>query len=206
MVEDDGFINETPENWFFGQDNTGDMRLPHNISATWERAAKMGQVLVVTADGSIDCSASPSEQEEVVAQLHYCEAVAAIGALAKGGAFVLKVCISLARSDVSRYACLHQHKPLTHTHTHTHTHTQMITLFEHSSICLVHLLSGVFEYTSICKPTMSNPGNSETYIVCKGFKGVDEQYKLTLLSFTGKVYILKHRQCSLSYRRYLLLS
>jgi hypothetical protein len=37
---------------------------------------------------------------------------------------------------------------------------------------------------------MSTPGNSETYIVCKGFKGVDEQYKRKLLHFTGKVYIL----------------
>ena len=102
MVEDDRFINETPENWVFGEGNSGDMRLPHNISATWERAAKMGQVLLVTADGSIDCSASPSEQEEVVAQLHYCEAVAAIGALAVGGAFVLKVCISLPRCQHMR--------------------------------------------------------------------------------------------------------
>ena len=130
MVEDDGFINETPEHWFWGEDNSGDMRLPHNITATWERAKQMGQVLLVTADGSIDCSGSPNEQEELVAQLHYCESVAAIGALAIGGAFVLK----------------------------------MFTLFEHSSIALVYLLSCLFEETSICKPTMSTPGNSETYI------------------------------------------
>ena len=128
MVEADGFINETPENWFFGQDNSGDMRLPHNISATWGRADTMGQVFLVTADGGIDCAGSPNEQEEVSAQLHYCEAVTAIGALAVGGAFVLKVCISLARSDLSAYAYLHQHTPLTHTHTHTHTHTDVYPL------------------------------------------------------------------------------
>ncbi len=120
MVEDDAFMNKnSPENWFFGKGNSGDMRLPHNISATWERAEKMGNILLVTADASIDCSASPSEQEELVAQLQYCEAVAAIGALAVGGAFVLKVCISLARLDLSTYAYLHKHTPLTHTHTHT---------------------------------------------------------------------------------------
>jgi len=84
MVEDDGFINETPEHWFFGSDNSGDMRLPHNIAATWERAGKMGPVLLVTADGSIDCSDRPNDQEEVVAQLHFCETVAAVGALAVG--------------------------------------------------------------------------------------------------------------------------
>jgi cap2 methyltransferase len=130
IIDDDGFISETLEHWFFGEDNTGDMRLPHNITATWERAKQMGQILLVTADGSIDSSCSPAEQEEQNAQLHYCECVAAVGALAVGGAFVLK----------------------------------MYTLFEHSSIALVYLLSCLFEETSICKPTMSTPGNSETYI------------------------------------------
>jgi hypothetical protein len=38
MVEDDVFINETPENLFFGRDNRGDMCLPQNISGTWERS------------------------------------------------------------------------------------------------------------------------------------------------------------------------
>jgi hypothetical protein len=33
----------------------------------------MGPVDLVTADGSIDCSGSPNEQEEIVAQLHFCE-------------------------------------------------------------------------------------------------------------------------------------
>ena len=69
---------------------------------------------------------------------------------------------------------------------------KMLTLSEHSSISLVHLMSGLFEYTSICKPTMSTPGNSETYIVCRGFKGIEESYKLTLLSFTGKEWPQSH--------------
>ena len=51
IVEDDAFINETRKHWFFGDDDSGDMRLPHNISATWERARQMGPVMLVTADG-----------------------------------------------------------------------------------------------------------------------------------------------------------
>jgi hypothetical protein len=86
--------------------------------------------------------------------LHYCESVAAVGALEVGGSFVLK----------------------------------MFTLFESCSIGLIHLLSGLFDHTSICKPTMSTPGNSETYIVCKGFRGITEEYKNALLSFTGEVW------------------
>lgn len=32
---------------------------------------------------------------------------------------------------------------------------------------------------------MSTPGNSETYLVCKGFKGIEEDFKLALLNETG---------------------
>ena len=151
QVEDDAFINETREHWYFGRDNSGDMRLPINIAGTWEKIKEKGPVMLVTADGSIDCSGAPDEQEAMVAQLHFCEAVAALGALDKGGSFVLK----------------------------------MFTLGEHSSICLVYLLSCFFDETSVCKPTMSTPGNSETYIVCKGFRGISEEYKLALLKHTG---------------------
>ena len=46
---------------------------------------------------------------------------------------------------------------------------KMFTLFEHSSICLVYILKCLFECVVINKPIMSTPGNSETYIICKGF-------------------------------------
>jgi len=152
IVDDDAFINETSTHWFFGKDDSGDMRLPENIFATWERAAKMGPVMLVTADGSVDSSHDPNNQEEVTAQLHFCEAVAAVGALAVGGAFVIK----------------------------------MFTLYEHSSICLARLLSGLFHHTSVCKPTMSTPGNSETYLVSRPLKSPPAQHSSwrTCLSLT----------------------
>ncbi|KAJ1484270.1 FtsJ-like methyltransferase-domain-containing protein [Baffinella frigidus] len=151
MVEDDAFINDTRGNWYFGKDNSGDMRLPVNIEGTWERARAMGPVHLVTADGSIDCSGTPNQQEEVVAQLHFCEAVGAMGALAKGGAFVLK----------------------------------MFTLFEHSSICLLYILKCFFETVTVNKPIMSTPGNGETYVISKGFKGISQEHLQQLLEHCG---------------------
>lgn len=47
--------------------------------------------MLVTADGAIDSSANPNEQEEATAALHMCEMVAAVGLLSVGGSFVIKV-------------------------------------------------------------------------------------------------------------------
>eukprot|EP00960_Hanusia_phi_P020840 614216-Hanusia_phi.AAC.1 len=57
--------------------------------------------MLVTADGSVDCSGTPAEQESIVAQLHFCEAVAAIGSLAKGGSFVLKMFTLCEHSSIA---------------------------------------------------------------------------------------------------------
>jgi cap2 methyltransferase len=85
MIDDDAFISETMNHWYFGKDNSGDMRLRHNIVGAWEQAkCNLGPIMLVTADGSIDCSDRPSEQEKVVSQLLFCEVVAALGALHPG--------------------------------------------------------------------------------------------------------------------------
>ena len=49
----------------------------------------------MTADGSIDCADQPAEQENIVAQLVYCEAVTAITLLTRGGNFVFKMFTAL---------------------------------------------------------------------------------------------------------------
>ena len=45
----------------------------------------------MTGDGSVDTSGDPNEQESIVAELHYAEAVCGLGALVKGGSLVLKM-------------------------------------------------------------------------------------------------------------------
>ena len=75
-------------------------------------------------------------QEAMTASLHFCEMVTALGALAKGGSFLLKA----------------------------------FTLFEHPTICALALLGSLFQELHVFKPATSKPGNSETYIIGKGFK------------------------------------
>ena len=44
------------------------------------------------------------------------------------------------------------------------------TLFEHPTVCALYLMGCLFQEVHVFKPATSKPGNSETYIIAKGFK------------------------------------
>lgn len=100
MIDDDRFITNTSDKWFFGDDNSGNIMKISNIKASWEKAKKMvkstaafslnsrkpsdsdsdsslvfGPIQLVTADGAIDCGSDPNKQESMTAHLHYAEVV-----------------------------------------------------------------------------------------------------------------------------------
>lgn len=94
MVADDRFIRHTLKHWYFGDDNTGDIMDLRNLDALVKKSESLDgkeRILLVTADGSIDCTDVPGEQESVVAQLNLCETVACMHLLQKGGNFLLKL-------------------------------------------------------------------------------------------------------------------
>ncbi|XP_018361381.1 PREDICTED: cap-specific mRNA (nucleoside-2'-O-)-methyltransferase 2 [Trachymyrmex cornetzi] len=94
MVADDRFIRHTLKHWCFGADNTGDIMDLKNLDTLMKKSESLdgkGRILLVTADGSIDCMNMPGEQESAVAQLHLCETVACLHLLQKGGNFLLKL-------------------------------------------------------------------------------------------------------------------
>ena len=72
--------------------------------------------------------------------LHFCEMVAALGMLARGGNMLLKA----------------------------------FTLFEHSTLAMLHLMGALFDELHVFKPATSKPGNSETYIIAKGFTEIPQ--------------------------------
>eukprot|EP00698_Gefionella_okellyi_P008577 TRINITY_DN2130_c0_g1_i1.p1 TRINITY_DN2130_c0_g1~~TRINITY_DN2130_c0_g1_i1.p1 ORF type:complete len:833 (+),score=195.15 TRINITY_DN2130_c0_g1_i1:60-2558(+) len=93
MIDDDRFIRNTAEHWYFGADNSGNLLNNGNIQGCWQTARQhlaADGVDLVTADGSIDCQSDPNEQERITAPLHWGETVAALGLLHRGGCFVLK--------------------------------------------------------------------------------------------------------------------
>ena len=68
MIDDDALIQATLQHWHWGQDGSGDIRRPENVTAICASASAMakdlgtGGAMLVTADGSIDCQENPNEQ------------------------------------------------------------------------------------------------------------------------------------------------
>ncbi|XP_078045850.1 cap methyltransferase 2 [Augochlora pura] len=91
MIGDDRFIKHTLDHWCFGKDNTGDLMNIENLNELIKMSQPCNNVFLVTADGSIDCTDDPGEQENIVAHLHFCETVAALHLLQTGGSFLLKI-------------------------------------------------------------------------------------------------------------------
>lgn len=93
MVTDDRFIFHTLSNWLFHKDFTGNLLNVENIEHMIEICAKdfPAGVQLITADGSIDCSAQPDCQEEIVARLLFAEILSALHILSPNGNFLIKM-------------------------------------------------------------------------------------------------------------------
>jgi len=91
MINDDRFLLGCLDHWEFGQDNTGDLMNINNLNKLKERCIQMGDIHLVTADGSFDCQGDPAKQESLVSILIETEIYAALSVLAEGGNFVIKM-------------------------------------------------------------------------------------------------------------------
>lgn len=49
---------------------------------------------------------------------------------------------------------------------------KMFTIFECNSLCRMYLLCCAFDSVLVKKPVTSRQGNSEVYVVCRGYKGL----------------------------------
>ncbi|XP_017867169.1 PREDICTED: cap-specific mRNA (nucleoside-2'-O-)-methyltransferase 2 [Drosophila arizonae] len=93
MITDDRFIFHTLNNWLFHRDFTGNLLNVENIEHMRDVCAKdlPAGVQLITADGSIDCSAQPDCQEEIVARLLFAEILSALHILSPSGNLVIKM-------------------------------------------------------------------------------------------------------------------
>eukprot|EP00919_Chromeraceae_sp_WS-2016_P012146 GHVR01028459.1.p1 GENE.GHVR01028459.1~~GHVR01028459.1.p1 ORF type:complete len:345 (+),score=57.62 GHVR01028459.1:468-1502(+) len=92
MIDDDAFYKETFENWWKGEDDSGNI-LSKNNHKFVTKYCSQNKILydLITADGSVDSQYDANEQENITAALHFAEFVWAISVLRAKGNFVLKM-------------------------------------------------------------------------------------------------------------------
>ena len=95
------FVKNTHEHWFTGVNGPPDPRKRETVEAIWQLAKEKSLFQVVTADGHLDGDvAEMTECEQAMAQLMLSQVVAALGALAVGGSFVLRAGTFVEHSSV----------------------------------------------------------------------------------------------------------
>lgn len=119
MISDDRFMRLTLANWNFGKDFTGDITAFNNHLSLVNNFVD-DEIMLITADGSVDCMSDPGNQELHVAYLHYCEVITALQILSRGGNLVVKIFTMFEESTICILYLLncvfketHVFKPLT---------------------------------------------------------------------------------------------
>ncbi|RWS01285.1 cap-specific mRNA (nucleoside-2'-O-)-methyltransferase 2-like isoform X1 [Dinothrombium tinctorium] len=94
-IVDDRFIRHpnSYRNWFFGEDNTGNI-LNKTFFASLKRRLAASKCDLIAADGGINCMDSPDQQEMLTFPLILCETLLALSNLKSEANFVVK-CFSL---------------------------------------------------------------------------------------------------------------
>ena len=93
-IVDDRLISRTLKSWCFGKDNTGnvfDAEFISSLQIKCHRAFHKKPIKLVTGDGSLNCQDVPSEQEAIVAPLHFTELLSALIVLSRDGTLVIKM-------------------------------------------------------------------------------------------------------------------
>lgn len=113
MINDDRLILMSTNHWTFLEDQTGNILSVKNVNKLVdqqqeklnkprvEKGQTTHRVLLVTADGSIDCQTNPAEQESTVVHLQFGEIIAALKLLQPEGSFVLKIFTFLEAATIS---------------------------------------------------------------------------------------------------------
>jgi cap2 methyltransferase len=149
MIDDDKLINETMANWCWGEDSSGDLRRIQNIEFLWEDARRR----MVGADGESLCPGAML--------------VTADGAVdtSMDPNRQEEICAGLHFCEiVAAVGILAPGGSFI---------WKGFTLFEAASINSLYLMGCLFNEVAVYKPATSKPANSETYVVGRGFKGID---------------------------------
>lgn len=119
-ILDDRLILHTLPSWFFGETYNGDIMNEDNLRSLVTHCKSIGNVDLVTCDGSIDCLDKPEEQEKHVSKLHTAELISSLTLLSDGGSLLIKIFTFFELTTVSMlfvlnccFESVHLFKPAT---------------------------------------------------------------------------------------------
>ncbi|KAF5839008.1 FtsJ-like methyltransferase-domain-containing protein [Dunaliella salina] len=180
MIDDDALIRATMDKWLFGRDNSGDIRKKENIEDVWRRCHEV--CAEMGTDGAIMVTADGSVD-----------------------------CQEDPNEQERHTAPLHYCELVTALGMLAHGGSFVLkafTLLEHPSLCTLYLMGCLFDHVAVTKPSPSKPGNSETYVIGKGYRGASPDLLSLLLHhvstedmFTSKAMLSREVLGSASFMR-----
>ncbi|KAL0044230.1 hypothetical protein WJX82_005654 [Trebouxia sp. C0006] len=158
MIDDDALIQATLQHWHWGHDGSGDIRRPENVAAICASAGAMAKDLGTGGAMLVTADGSIDCQENPNEQ-----------EMSTAALHYCEMVTALGVLSPGGSFIL-----------------KAFTLFEHPTVCALHLMGALFQEVHVYKPATSKPGNSETYIIGKQFKGIDPDLHTFLVSQVGE--------------------
>ncbi len=172
-----GLIKHNYDKWLWGNDNTGDITKSENIKSIMmdikNKWINKGKLDLIISDGSISFT---NNDKLLIQKLDFAQVVAVLACSSIGGSCCIKhfipyvnlndpsINISGSGSVYSEYL--------------SKSITEGSALF----ISYLYLYYVSFDSVSFYKPNSSNSDDSEFYVVCKGFKGIEQTYLESLFN------------------------
>lgn len=152
--DDYGIIKNNPKKWLWGADDTGDITNVRNIKwfmkyirDKWLDKSTNEKLDFIVGDGGLNTDLPPL----LLQKLDLAQAITV-----------------LACSSIGGSCCIKHFTPYIARHKETYDAGGFFMGF-------IYLYYSAFEETTLFKPYTSNPDSGEFYVVCKGFKGIDEK-------------------------------
>jgi len=170
-----GLIKHNYDKWLWGNDNTGDITKSENIKSIMmdikNKWINKGKLDLIISDGSISFT---NNDKLLIQKLDFAQVVAVLACSSIGSSCCIKhfipyvnlndPSINISGSNYSEYL--------------SKSVTEGSALF----ISYLYLYYVSFDSVSFYKPNSSNSDDSEFYVVCKGFKGIEQTYLESLFN------------------------
>ena len=183
-----GLIKHNYDKWLFGNDNTGDITKSHiiksirnDIKRIWlgkredQKKEKEQKLDLIISDGSISFT---NNDKLLIQKLDFAQVVSVLACSSLGGNCCIKHFIPYVNLNDPSLNVIDNDSRTNYTKILNESIAEGSGLF----IGYLYLYYISFDSVSFYKPNSSKSDSSEFYVVCKGFKGIEDDYLDSLLA------------------------